>query len=131
MANEERFERWELLEGLSPVMSLDAKRHDPEGFRLILKSPEAKARLVRILFHEPLCYRGTREPLLLREIYKEGGIYPWPLFIVRNSRYARWFYAQAADAVDKDGNHYHIAAANEIVDVISALPPVIGWLDEV
>jgi hypothetical protein len=130
MADEERFERWELIGGLSPQMSLDAKHDDREGFRLILKSPDPKMRALRILFDEPLCYRGTQEALLLRQIYKAGGIYPWPIFIVRNSRYAKWFYAQATDAIDRDGNHYHIAAVNEIVDVLSARPPVLSWLDE-
>ena len=65
------------------------------------------------------------------ETLVEQQIYPWPIFIVRNSRYAKWFYTQASDALDKDGHHYHIAAMDEIVDVISARPPVISWLNDV
>jgi hypothetical protein len=33
--------------------------------------------------------------------------------------------------MEKDGHHYHIAAMDEIVDVISARPPVITWLNDV
>src|SRR5262249_60546715 len=85
---------------------------------------------LRLLFDYPLCYRGTQEIQLLRQIYKAGGIYPWPIFIVRNSRYAKWFYAQATDAIDRDGHHYHIAAVNEIIYALSARPPILSWLHD-
>jgi hypothetical protein len=85
---------------------------------------------LRIAFDEPLCYRGTQEAYLLRQIYEGDSIYPWPIFIVRNSRYAKWFYAQATGAIDKDGHHYHIAAVDEIIDVLSARPPVLTWLND-
>jgi hypothetical protein len=128
MEDEEKFERWE-ADGLSPQMFLDAVRDDSEGFRLILRPANAKLRPLKIEFKQPLCYRGTHQPFLLREIYEGDPIYPWPIFIVRNSRYARWFYAQAPATVEKGGHHYHIAAMDELVDVLSALPPIISWLD--
>ena len=131
MADEEKFERWEPIDGLAPKMFLDAMYDDREGFRLILKAPDPKLRSLRILFDAPLCYRGTQEAYLLRTIYETNPIYPWPIFIVRNSRYAKWFYAQAADALDTDGHHYHIAAIDEIIDVLSARPPVLTWLNDV
>ncbi|MGA7324257.1 MAG: hypothetical protein WBX25_07205 [Rhodomicrobium sp.] len=131
MAEEERFERWEPIDGLAPKMFLDAMYDDREGFRLILRSPDPKLRSLRILFDAPLCYRGTQEAYLLRQIYEGGGIYPWPILIVRNSRYAKWFYAQATGAIDKDGHHYHIAAMDQIIDVLSARPPILSWLNDV
>ena len=103
MADEETFERWEPIGGLTPKMSLDAMLDDREGFRLILSSPDPNFRELRIFFEEPLCYRGTQEKYLLRTIYEGSSIYPWPIFIVRNSRYAKWFYAQASDAMDQEG----------------------------
>lgn len=130
MADEERFERWEPIDGVQARMFLEALHDDREGFRLILKAAEPKARSLRILFDAPLCYRGAQELYLLRQIYEAHDIYPWPFFIVRNSRYSRWFYAQATDAIDKDGHHYHIAAMDEIIDVISARPPIISWLSD-
>lgn len=129
MEDEEKFERLE-IDGLAPRMALDAMYDDREGFRLILKTAEPKAKVLRIAFDAPICYRGTTEALLLRRIYEFGEIYPWPVFIVKNSRYAKWFYAQATDALDKDGHHYHIAAADQIVDVLSLRPPVFTWLSE-
>ncbi len=131
MAVEERFERWEPIDGLAPKMFLDAMLDDREGFRLILKSPDPKLRELRILFDAPLCYRGTQEKYLLRSIYEGNSIYPWPIFIVRNSRYVRWFYAQATGAIDRDGHHYHVAAMDQIVDVLSARPPILSWLHDV
>jgi len=131
MADEELFERWDPIGGLAAKMYVDAMYDDREGFRLILKSREQNAKALRILFDAPLCYRGTQEAYLLRKIYEAHDIYPWPIFIVRNSRYARWFYAQAADALDKDGHHYHIAAMDQIVDVLSARPPIVTWLNDV
>ena len=130
MADEEKFERYEPIDGLAPKMILEAMHDDREGFRLILRAPSPKTRALRILFDAPLCYRGTQEPYLLRQIYEGDGIYPWPIFIVRNSRYAKWFYAQATDAIERDGHHYHIAAADEIVDVLSARPPILSWLND-
>ena len=129
MEDQEKFERLE-IEGLAPRMALDAMYDDREGFRLILKTAEPKAKVLRILFDAPICYRGTSEALLLRKIYELDDIYPWPVFIVKNSRYAKWFYAQAKDAIDKDGHHYHIAATREIIDVLSARPPVFTWLTD-
>jgi hypothetical protein len=130
MADEERFERWEPIEGLAPKMFIEAMHDDREGFRIILRSPAPKMSALRIAFDAPLCYRGTQEAYLLREIYEGDAIYPWPIFIVRNSRYAKWFYAQATGAIDQDGHHYHIAAVDEIVDVLSARPPVLTWLND-
>jgi hypothetical protein len=131
MSDEERFEKWSPIDGLASKMFLDAMLDDREGFRLILKSVEPKHRELRILFDAPMCYRGTQEQYLLRTIYHENSIYPWPIFIVRNSRYAKWFYAQAADAIDKDGHHYHIAAMDQMVDVLSARPPILSWLNDI
>lgn len=131
MADEERFERWEPIDGLASKMFLEALHDDREGFRLILRSAEPKARALRILFDAPLCYRGAQEAYLLRQIYEAHDIYPWPIFIVRNSRYAKWFYAQATDAIDRDGHHYHIAAIDEIIDVLSARPPIVTWLNDI
>lgn len=130
-SGEERFERWEPIDGLPPKMFLDAMIDDREGFRIILKATEPKARALRILFDAPLCYRGAQEQYLLRQIYETHDIYPWPIFIVRHSRYAKWFYAQATRAIDTDGHHYHIAAMDEIVDVLSARPPILTWLSDV
>lgn len=131
MAEEERFERWEPIDGLQAKMYLDAMHDDREGFRLILKAVDPKLRELRILFDAPLCYRGTQEKYLLRAIYEGNSIYPWPIFIVRNSRYVRWFYTQATSAIDQDGRHYHIAAMDQIVDVLSERPPIISWLSDV
>jgi hypothetical protein len=129
MADEEKFERWE-LDGLTPKMFVNALYDDQEGYRLILKAQDPKSKALRILFDAPLCYRGTQEAYLLRGIYEANSIYPWPLFIVRNSRYVRWFYAQAAGAIEKDGHHYHIAAMDQMLDVISARPPILSWLND-
>ncbi len=131
MADEEKFERWAPIDGLTAKMFLDAMYDDREGFRLILKASDPKLRALRILFDAPLCYRGTQEAYLLRAIYEGNGIYPWPIFIVRNSRYARWFYAQATEAIDKDSHHYHIAAMDQMIDVLSARPPIVSWLNDV
>jgi hypothetical protein len=127
---DERFERWEPIDGLPAKMYLDAMLDDREGFRIILRANEPKARTLRIVFDDPVCYRGAHEAYLLKRVYETHDIYPWPIFIVRNSRYVRWFYAQAVDAIDKDGHHYHIAAMDEMVDIISARPPVISWLSD-
>jgi hypothetical protein len=130
MADEEEFERWEPIGGLAAKMYLDAMYDDREGFRLILKAPPPETRSLRILFEAPICYRGTQETYLLRDIYSGNSIYPWPIFIVKNSRYARWFYAQAKDALDKHGRHYHIAAINQMTDVLSAHAPILTWLND-
>jgi hypothetical protein len=130
MAEEEVFERWEPIDGLDAKMFLEAMHNDREGFRIILRAAQGKTRALRILFDSPLCYRATPEIYVLREIYERNKIYPWPIFIVRNSRYANWFYAQTGPGVDRGGHHYHIAAVDEMVDVLSARPPIIAWLDE-
>ena len=54
MAEEERFERWEPIDGLSSKMYIDGMYDDREGFRLILKSTEPKMRSLRIFSCPPL-----------------------------------------------------------------------------
>ncbi len=125
---DEQFERWEPIGGLTEKMYLEAMHDDREGFRIILRSKEPNARLLRILFEEPICYRGAQETYLLRQLYDYHPIYPWPIFIVKNSRYASWFYAQLNGLLPEAGRHYHIAAMDEMIDVISVRPPIITWL---
>jgi hypothetical protein len=127
---EEVFERWEEISGLSAKMVLEAMHDDKEGFRLILRGREPRSRALRILFEEPLCYRGAQESYLLKQIYDLHEIYPWPLFIVRNSRYVDWFYGQLNGLLPETGLHYHISAMDEMIDVISARPPIVTWLND-
>lgn len=110
-------------------MALEAMHDDKEGFRLILRANETNARPLRIKFEEPACYRGASENYLLKQVYQTHPIYPWPIFIVKNSRYASWFYGQFG-AEANAGRHYHIAATDGMVDVISPRPPILTWLPD-
>ncbi|MDX2264879.1 MAG: hypothetical protein NW215_07895 [Hyphomicrobiales bacterium] len=126
--DDEQFEKWEPIGGLDAHMSLESMRDDHEGFRIILKADKPDARPLRIRFQEPVCYRGAAESHLLKQLYESHDIYPWPIFIVKNSRYAAWFYGQVGG--DASGRHYHIAATDGMIDVISARPPIVTWLPE-
>ncbi len=127
---DEQFEKWEPIGGLHAAMALEAMHDDKEGFRLILKAPEPNARPLRIKFEEPVCYRGASENYLIKQVYDSHAIYPWPIFIVKNSRYAAWFYGQLSGALPDSGQHYHIAAMGDMIDVISPRPPIVTWLPD-
>ncbi len=129
-STEERFEKWEPIGGLQAKMYLEAMHDDKEGFRLILRGREPQSRALRILFEEPICYRGAQENYLLKQLYQYHDIYPWPIFIVKNSRYAAWFYGQVDGLLPEIGQHYHIAAMDEMIDVLSARPPIVTWLTD-
>jgi hypothetical protein len=125
---EERYERWAPIHGLEPRMYLDAMHDDREGFRLILRSDGEPRRALRILFESPLCYRAAQEDRLLDQLYESHDIYPWPIFVVQNSRYTAWFFGQLDKAQGAVAHHYHIAAIDEVIDVISERPPVLCWI---
>jgi hypothetical protein len=126
--SEEVFEKWEPIGGLQAEMYLEAMHDDKEGFRVILKGVGEPARALRILFEDPLCYRGAQESYVLKQLYEQHAIYPWPIFVVSNSRYVSWFYDQLGGLLPETGRHYHVAAMDEMIDVISARPPVVTWL---
>lgn len=127
---EERYEKWAPIQGLEARMYLDAMHDDREGFRLILRGDEAPGarRALRILFESPLCYRATQEDRLLDQLYEAHDIYPWPIFVVQNSRYTAWFFEQTDKPMGATAHHYHIAAMDEVIDVISERPPVLSWI---
>jgi hypothetical protein len=127
---EERYEKWAPIPGLEPHMYLDAIHDDQEGFRLILRTEAGvgRRRALRILFECPLCYRASQEDRLLDLLYETHDIYPWPIFVVQNSRYTAWFFGQMDAPPGGVVHHYHIAALDEVIDVISERPPVLSWI---
>lgn len=128
---EERFVRWEPVGGLAAEMMVEAMRDDREGFRLILREArEAASRALRIAFDEPVCFRAAQDRHFVAQMYERHEMYPWPIFVVENSRYQDWFYTQTGTPPDRRAKHYHIAAAGEIIDVIAERPPVVSWLGD-
>lgn len=111
---------------------MEGLHYDCEGFRLLLKSVGDQARMLRITFDPVLVYRGIDEgDLIFYECfddYEKDGM--WSFFIVRHSDYLDWFHhASQGMYEDRDVVHYAIYTSNECLDILSAYPPKVEWLN--
>jgi hypothetical protein len=123
------FEKWIPIDNLVEPLYLEAVHDDHEGFRLLLKGSSDQDKVLRITFDPALSYRNTDEGDLLKTINGQdfGG---WSLYIVSNSGYLKWFSEESHGIhEDEDIIHYAIYTPNDCLDVLSAYPPKVEWLN--
>jgi len=126
----EKYKKWLPLENIPDRLYIDGLYDDREGFRLLLSDYET-GRMLRITFDPVLSYRNTDEGDLLVTLESREGFIRWPLFIIENSKFIQWFNEESLNIhKDKNPMHYSIYTPNDIIDVISAFPPIVEWLPD-
>jgi hypothetical protein len=126
----EKYKKWLPLEDIPDRLYLDGLYDDWEGFRLLLRHYET-GRMLRITFDPALSYRNTDEGDLLKTEDISEGFFKWPLYIVENSRFLKWFHEESYEIRKKDNPlHYAIVTQNDFIDVISAFPPIVEWIND-
>lgn len=122
------FEKWDPITNLPKKLYLEAVHDDYEGFRLLLKNDEDQ-RMLRIAFDPVLSYRNTDEGDLIKTINKQD-LGDWSLYTVNESDYLAWFIEESHGIHDSDDIvHYAIYTPNDCLDVLSACPPKVEWLN--
>lgn len=124
------FKKWEPMSCLPNEMYLEGLHDDYEGFRLLLKGSGDKGKILRIAFDPSLVYRNIDEGDFLKMANDGEGLMKWCLFTVENSTYEKWFHEQSYNIRESENIvHYAIYTPNDCIDVLSAYPPKVEWLN--
>lgn len=127
----EKYKKWEPPEYIPDTLYIEGLYEDWEGFRLLLSDKEG-VRILRITFEDALSYRTIDEGDLLKSTGEAEGLCKWPLFTVENSKFLQWFNEESLNIHEDDHLvHYSIFTPNDIIDVISASPPIVEWLPDI
>lgn len=127
---QERWIRWEPIEGLLANYDIDAILDTQEGLKVILECDQKK---VSVFFKNGAAsYIKTDETLrsyLIGTLSKEYGssLYAnWTFFKVENSDYLRWLSAQSCSISDYyQLNHFSFMTDDSILDVATSGEPVV------
>jgi len=126
------FKKWEPISGLPTKIYLEGLHHDYEGFRLLLKASGGQAKMLRITFDPALVYRNIDEGDYLNYGADYSQLEPmeWSFFIVEKSNFLDWFQQVSQEIHDLQNIvHYAIHTPNDCVDILSAYPPKVEWLN--
>lgn len=123
-----KFTKWIPISGIPDTLYLEGLHDDYEGFRLLLKGAGEQQRTLRISFDPVLSYRYVDEGDLLKTLSNEIG--EGTLHLVTNSSFISWFTEESADIHDSESIiHYAIYTPTDCLDILSAHPPIVEWLN--
>lgn len=134
------YRRWKPLQNTPDRVYLKSLCCDYYGLTIILHCVDNDSRMVEIFFDAYLSYRSIDEGDLLvvdeedltvknLEINKKnrglGG-----LLIIDFSSYVEWFNF-VSQGIHEDDNviHYSIHTSDDCIDILSAYPPIVKWLE--
>lgn len=120
-------------EGLQDTMYVEAIHDDYEGFRILLRGENPPLRMLRVFFEGPLSYRNTRESFHMLDVSQPANhdILGKVFYIVENSSYIDYFNEMTQEIyTDWELKHYAVHGFPDWIDVISAIPPIVKWLDD-
>jgi len=124
-AQEERFVRWEPIQGLPKTVDTPSLVHDNDrGFRLTLVEERAEGRQFTVAFEQPLAFRSANESYRLKLIESLQPQLPWPTFKVDNSTWVEWFHDQTSGIyIDWKVEHNKIVG-EDVIEVLSQRAPI-------
>lgn len=123
---------WEPVKGLQNVMHVEAIHDDYEGFRILLRGEDPPLRMLRVRFDSPLSYRNTGESFCSLDMSQPANhkVLGKVFYIVENSSYIEYFNEMTQELyTDWELKHYMVYGHSNCIDVLSAIPPIVEWLD--
>lgn len=128
--SKEKYKKWEPVKDIPSSLLCEGLHDDYEGFRVLLKGSGDKACTFRIVFGTALAYRNIDEGDLQKTLHSIVCTEPCSLFIVENSTWLKWFQEESYGIHDDEEIiHYAIYTENDCIDILSAYPPVVEWLN--
>lgn len=131
VSDKDRINPWMPLKDIPTPMYVEAIHDDYEGFRILLKGESPSSKVLRVTFEDNLSYRNTDESYLLRIWHSNKKEVMGKIFyMVENSSYIDFFYNMTEGFYSEwKLSHYAIYTVSDCVDVISASPPTVKWLN--
>ncbi len=121
---------WLPLEDFPSSMYIEAIHDDYEGFRILLRGESPASKMLRVTFEDYLSYRNTDESYLLKVWHSnKKEVLGKVFYTVANSSYVDFFCEMTGGFYpDLKLTHYAIYTVSDCIDVISTVPPTVGWL---
>ncbi|MCS0672455.1 hypothetical protein [Cytobacillus firmus] len=127
MAKEE-WRKWDPNPHLPKKLELNSLTYNSKGF--ILDFSDSNFR-VKVHFEEIMSFKATDEGKLLstiQRIYSEYSEYylDWVFFKIDNSKFIEWFHQENYEMyTDFNIEHYLFKTPNDVIEVLSNIPPSI------
>jgi len=136
---EEKWTRWEPIDGLEGQYAIKSVIEDTEAFTLNLFKWDDSKKKVLITFDGIVCsYRSTdetyRDKLIcdLEEKYGATFLSGWTFFKVNNSNYVKWLSEQSYGISDHFSctQHFSILGVDCVFDIIASYEPKVEIINE-
>jgi hypothetical protein len=124
----ERWDKWQPKIEFPNKIWFESLFQDRSGLKIQFES-EDNRKVIVIFEHSVLSYRVTDEGDLLQTISfwsSEYGndFFSWPLYKSSNSSFINWFNEESCGKFEEEHiEHYVFITPNEIIEVLSAIPP--------
>ncbi|MEP3279147.1 MAG: hypothetical protein ABJN26_25375 [Stappiaceae bacterium] len=121
----EKLKRWATGTDIPDSMFLHSLLDDTDGLHLVfVRSDEQKT--IKISFDTYLSFRNADEGDRLKFLNEVEGLEKWPLYIVENSEFLKWFHEQTYNIHQAvDIKHYAFITPDDIVEILARDAPVI------
>ncbi len=128
----EKWNIWKPTKDIPNTLYLEELRDTYDGLTLVFKGEDKDSRYIAIMFESALSYRNHDEGDLLKTFDNRGSNEIWPFFIIENSNYLKWFNEESHNIYEGRGViHYFFVTPNDVIDVLSAYPPIPKWVDSI
>jgi hypothetical protein len=128
---EEKYHKWEPIEGIENEMWVEAIHDDYEGLRILLKGNNPSSAILRLVFDSYYMYRNVDESYRLR-LWEEGVFSDmgWSLFRTESSNLIDWLREEGQGVYDDtEMVHYLIKTGADVIEIMATkTPPIVEWL---
>jgi hypothetical protein len=128
---DEKYAKWEPVEGIENEMWVEALHDDYEGLRVLLKGSSGSSGILSISFPQYYGYRNFdesfRDKLWGKDSFETRN---WSLFKTSSSEFIDWLVEESGGVYNKEEMlHYVIKTGADVIEVVAKLvPPKVEWL---
>lgn len=129
---QEIYRPWQPIEDLPKTLYCEGVHDDWEYFRILLRPRDRSRPMLRLLFDAAVGYRNVNESYRLRLLENHEARDGGTLFVVDHSNWLRWLSEESRGVVEHMHDnlvHYAILTPEDCIDVASAYPPTVEWLE--
>jgi hypothetical protein len=128
---EEKYNKWEPVQGIENEMWVEALHDDYEGLRILLKGNSESSGILSISFPQYYVYRNVDESYR-HKLWRKGNFEQrdWCLFKTAASEFIDWLFDESGGVYSKEEMiHYVIKTGADVIEVVAnQTPPKAEWL---